>query len=58
MSHDYYHASGKKYWYMTYVEYCPVCGKEDTWRERRYTPRPEKWEDRHDFKEVYDWCNG
>ena len=47
-----------KYWYFISVEYCPVCGRDDTWRERRYSPRPEKWEDRHSFKEVYDWCVG
>ena len=46
----------KPHWYFIYEDYCPVCGRSDTTRERRYTPRPEAWELRHSFSEHYDWC--
>jgi uncharacterized Zn finger protein (UPF0148 family) len=38
-----------KYWYKTYIDYCPVCGKEEVTKERQYTPKPEKEEDRYNF---------
>lgn len=47
-----------KYWYfITYLE-CPVCWRHSEYRERRYTPRPEAYEDRHKFIEHYDYCLG
>lgn len=51
-------AGDTRYWYYISVDYCPVCGSEDTTRERVYGPRPEKWEDRHEMMEYYDWCEG
>lgn len=39
------------YWYFIYVTECVLCGGGDEWRERRYTPKPEKWEDRHEFSQ-------
>jgi hypothetical protein len=45
----------KKHWYFVTCDYCPVCSGTDTYRERRYDARPEKWEDRHKFNERY--CN-
>jgi hypothetical protein len=48
---------GLPYWYHISSYYCPICGRDDTFRERRYTPRPDRWEDRHEFKEVYDYCD-
>lgn len=36
---------------------CPVCGRSDTERERRYDPRPEAWEERHEYYTAYDWCD-
>jgi len=47
----------RPHWYFITVHYCPVCGFSEEFRERRYSSRPEKWEDRHEFKEMYDWCN-
>ena len=47
----------KKYWYKYYYYYCPVCGRENVYKERRYTPKPENYEDRHKVEECYDWCN-
>ncbi len=46
-----------KVWYFIYSNYCPICGRTDEWRERRYGPKPDKWEDRHQFSEVYDYCD-
>lgn len=48
----------KRCWYfISYIE-CPVCGKEEEFRERRFGPRPEAYEDRHDFRQIiYDHCD-
>jgi hypothetical protein len=45
-----------RYWYKLYVQVCPVCGKEDSWKERCYTPKPESPEERISYKEIYDYC--
>ena len=37
----------EKYWYYMERHACVLCGREKTYRERRYTPRPEQWEDRN-----------
>lgn len=42
----------RKYWYQTTIEFCPVCGSEDRYRERVY----EKPEVPIILKEHYDWC--
>jgi hypothetical protein len=45
-----------KYWYMIYEDECVLCGRHDIWRERQDTPKPEKWEDRHERTEyACDW---
>jgi len=31
----------KKYWYLTTFEECPVCGKNETYKERQYTKKPD-----------------
>lgn len=43
-----------KYWYKFYTEFCPSCGVEDSWKERRYTPKPEDPAERYSYSEV--WC--
>lgn len=40
-----------KYWYKTTVHYCPICGSDETFRERVYQ-KPDKWE----WHEYYDYC--
>lgn len=30
----------RPYWYFTYVHFCPPCGGEERWRERRYGLKP------------------
>ena len=52
-----YLAGERRYWYYVHTDYCPVCGKDDTARERIYGPRPEAREDRSSFHETYDWCD-
>jgi hypothetical protein len=42
----------RKYWYFIYYEECVLCGRNEEFRERRYTPRPEKYEDRHEFSQY------
>jgi len=47
------------YWYRTYVGECPVCGKDKTYRERIYGPRPENDADRYvqmPETQTYDHC--
>ena len=46
----------QKYWYYITIYYCPQCNKTVEIRERKYTLRPDKWEERHEVKEQYDWC--
>lgn len=46
----------KPHWYMMFVEECPVCGRIDEWRERRYTQKPASPGDRHSYQQVYDKC--
>jgi len=47
----------RPYWYFVTEEYCPACSRSQRYLERRYTPRPERWEDRHEAIEVYDYCD-
>jgi len=49
--------TSKKYWYFYWTQFCPVCGHEESGKERRYTKKPERWTQRHVFDEVYDWCD-
>ena len=46
----------RKYWYeITYTE-CVLCGASDTYRERRYTPKPKDPYKRIHF-EQYACCD-
>lgn len=42
----------KKYWYYTEIEYCVLCGHENKYRERRYTPKPENPSERTVVRET------
>lgn len=46
-----------KYWIKTTVDYCPVCGSSDTYRERMPLPKPEDPAMRYFMEEHYDWCD-
>jgi hypothetical protein len=45
------------YWYLITIYECPACGSTKQYRERQYTPRPPRWEDRHICEVHYDWCD-
>ena len=48
----------KTYWYEYFIEYCPVCCRDDTYKIRVYDrPKPQNFNERHHFKEVYDYCD-
>jgi hypothetical protein len=53
-----YEAGSRKFWIYKEDHYCPVCGNSDVYRQRMYTPKPEKWEERFTIIEYYDWCEG
>jgi len=41
----------RRHWYFIYIDTCVLCGHEYHDRERRYTRRPRKWADRHEYSE-------
>lgn len=48
----------KKYWYLFNIVECPLCGKMDKYKERKYSKRPENKADRYFYEQVYDYCDG
>ena len=46
----------RKHWYYVSIVYCPVCGRDNTYKERRFGRRPKRWQNRHSYEEVYDGC--
>lgn len=38
-----------EHWYFIRVYECPICGRWEEERERRYGPKPERAEDRYEF---------
>lgn len=48
--------SKPKFWIYKTIYYCPQCGREDEYRDRRYDPKPEKWGDRNNIIETWDGC--
>lgn len=46
----------RKYWYKLTIHYCPVCGSEDRYRERQFTPRPADRMKRIEWHDYYDYC--
>ena len=46
-----------RYWYFLTINCCPICGRDDTSRERRFDPRPDDPTERRDFREVWDYCD-
>lgn len=41
----------RNHWYFIHIDTCVLCGHEYVDRERRYTRRPRKWQDRHEYSE-------
>lgn len=49
--------STKSYWYEYFTDYCPVCARSDDYKIRVYDrPKPDTYEERHHFKETFDYC--
>lgn len=49
------------YWYRIYIGECPVCGRNKSYRERVYGPRPQNRADRYVWLlpyQTYDGCIG
>lgn len=46
-----------KYWYFTAVFYCPICGSEARYKERRYTKKPKDYLNREEWINQWDGCN-
>ena len=46
-----------EHWYFLSTRACPVCGGGETYRERRYGPKPSDPAKRYEYAEIYDWCN-
>lgn len=47
-----------KYWILFTSYYCPLCGRDTTFRERIYDrPKPEDWNERHIMFEEWDYCD-
>ena len=49
--------ASRRHWYFITVDYCPICGRDYTFRERRYGRRPKRWASRHSRQEVWDYCD-
>ncbi len=47
---------GKKYWYMTVHEMCPVCGEEREYKYRVYDVKPKEITDRHQHTYINHYC--
>jgi ribosomal protein L37E len=50
---------GSTYWYEYQHDYCPVCGWSDDYKVRVYDrPKPDTYQERHHYEEVYNYCEG
>jgi hypothetical protein len=49
--------SGKGCWYLTHIAECPICGRGDTIKERKYGNRPETVWDQYEYTIAYDYCD-
>lgn len=46
----------EKYWYKIVREHCPVCGEENNYKYRVYGPKPERYEDRLEYRYINHGC--
>lgn len=51
------HPKGKGAWYFTAIHACPLCGREDVYRERRWDEKPANPSDRFEYDDRYA-CQG
>lgn len=47
----------KKYWYITEISMCPICGEERKIRYREYSEKPKNIEDRIKFTYINHYCD-
>ena len=47
----------RPHWYITHIDYCPVCFSERKERTRMPGKRPSGYAKRYVIEEHYDWCN-
>ena len=47
----------RKHWYFVATEECPVCGRGNIYRERRYGRKPKDYRKRYEYVTAYDWCD-
>lgn len=45
-----------KHWYFISYGECPVCGHDDTYRERRLGEKPVDPKEWQEWREAYDGC--
>lgn len=48
-----------RYWYRHFCGECPVCGRDKSYRERVYGPKPRDHKKRYvqlSYMETYDHC--
>lgn len=50
-------SSGKGSWYKIIIHECPICGGGKTYRERRYSNKPDTIWDQYERVIAYDYCN-
>lgn len=45
-------ATPRPHWYFITTVYCLFGGDQEVYRERRYTRRPKRWENRHKMETI------
>jgi len=46
----------QKYWYITIIWNCPLCGHQDCYRETRFTKKPIDPNERIEWHDSWDGC--
>ena len=47
----------KGYWILSITEFCPVCGAENSWKERIFNrSKPKDPAKRYESRQEYDQC--
>lgn len=47
----------KKYWYATDTYECPICGREEIYKSRQYSKKPNDYNKRNVVRDSYDYCD-
>lgn len=47
----------KKYWYKFYIGECPFCGRDRSFKERKYTKKPKNLKNRIEYlSDTFTFC--